>query len=244
MKLKCIAIDDESKALDIIELYCRKIPFLELGKIFRDSIEALEYIQQNKTDLIFLDINMPDLNGIEFLQALSHPPMIIFTTAYSEYAVESYEYEAIDYLLKPITFGRFLKSVNRALEQFKMQQEKGRDTRSSKTDHKKGDHIIVKSGSESYKVNYAEILFIEGAQNYVYIHTPGRKIMTLMRMKEMEDILPDDDFIRIHKSYIINYNYLEKIETYQVTIRDTIIPIGKIYRESFRKDIELKQKPQ
>jgi len=237
MTIRCIAIDDESKALDIIELYCNKISFLELGKCFRDALEALEYLQQNTTDLIFLDINMPDLSGIEFLQALSNPPMIIFTTAYSEYAVESYEYKAVDYLLKPITFSRFLKAANGALEHYKLQQVEETIQRASKSEQRKQDHIIIKSGQESHKMNYSDILFIEGAQNYVIVHTVERKIMTLMRMKEMEEVLSGSDFIRIHKSYIINYHHLEKIESHQVTIKGNCIPIGTIYRDSFRKEI-------
>ncbi len=236
MRIKCIAVDDESKALDLIELYCKKVPFLELTKCFRDAVEALDYLQDDNTDLIFLDINMPDLTGIEFLQALDNPPMIIFTTAYSEYAVESYDYKAVDYLLKPITFSRFLKAANRALEQLKVQGEEGKTVNSLKS-----DHIIIKSGSESHKVNCDKILFIEGAQNYVYVHTSEQKIMTLMKMKEMEKLLSGNDFIRIHKSFIINYNHLEKIESYQVTIKENRIPIGTIYRESFRKEIESKQ---
>ncbi len=238
MKLQCIAIDDEPKALDIIELYCKKVPFIELEKSFRDSLEALDYVQNNATDLIFLDINMPDLNGIEFLQAISNHPMIIFTTAYSEYAVESYEYKAIDYLLKPITFSRFLKAANRALDQKKTQTNKAGSEIAS-TQNIKPKHIILKSGSESYKVNLDEILFIEGAQNYIFVHTTQHKVMTLMRMKEIETLLPSGQFIRIHKSYIVNFNFLEKIESYQVTIKDATIPIGKIYRESFRKELRM-----
>jgi len=232
MRINCIAVDDERKALELIELYCKKVPFLELDKCFRDALEALDYLPDNTIDLIFLDINMPDLNGIEFIQSLSKPPMIIFTTAYSEYAVESYEYKAVDYLLKPITFSRFLKASNRALDQLKVQKEDGNTVKALKS-----DHVIIKSGSESHKVNCNKILFIEGAQNYVFVHTPEQKIMTLMRMKAMEDMLCENDFIRIHKSFIINYHHLEKIESHQVTINGNKIPIGTIYRESFRKQL-------
>lgn len=234
MGLKCIAIDDEPKALDIIRLYCDKAPFLDLVETFRDSLDALEYLQQNETDLIFLDINMPDLNGLEFIKALTDVPMIIFTTAYSEYAVESYEYKAVDYLLKPITLSRFLKAGNRALEQFQMKQGNEKTTDDS-------SHIMIKSGQETYKVNLLDILFIEGAQNYIFVHLQDKKIMTLMRMKEMENLLPDNKFVRVHKSFIVNFNKVEKIESYQVSIKDIRIPIGKIYRESFRKIVESKK---
>jgi len=236
MRIKCIAVDDERKALDLIELYCRKVQFINLVNSFRDSVEALEYLQNNEIDMVFLDINMPDLNGIEFLQALNKSPMIIFTTAYSEYAVESYDYKAVDYLLKPITLSRFMKAANRALDQFKMQNDGAAVQKQSKA-----DHIIIKSGSESHKVNCDKILYIEGAQNYVFVHTDNQKIMTLMKMKDIEELLSGNDFIRIHKSYIINYHHLEKIESHQVTIMENKIPIGTIYRESFRKEIASKQ---
>ncbi len=233
--LRAIAIDDEPKALDIVRLYADKIPFLKLDKTFRDALEALSYLKEESVDLIFLDINMPDLSGIEFLQSLTNPPMVIFTTAYSEYAVESYDYQAVDYLLKPITFTRFLKAVNKAAEIFENTKFVAHHEPDG-TKHETG-HLLVKSGTEMYNISYQNILYIEGAQNYVFIHTPEKKIISLMRMKEMELKLPSTLFFRIHKSFIIALKQIDKIEAYQVTIKNHIIPIGKIYKEAFLKQI-------
>ena len=228
--LNCIAIDDEPKALDIVELYAGKVPFINLKKQFRDALEALNYISQQKVDLIFLDINMPDLNGIEFLESLQNPPLIIFTTAYSEYAVQSYEYKAVDYLLKPFTFSRFLKAVNHANEIFA-----GKEKDISKPDETAS--IIIKSGTEKYNIELKDILYVEGAQNYIFIHTLDKKIMTLMRMKDLEKVLPDELFCRVHKSFIVALNKIEKIESMQILIKGTEIPIGKIYKELFTRRI-------
>ena len=230
--LKCIAIDDEAKALDIIELYVNKTPFLELKGRFRDSLEALEFVKENSIDLLFLDINMPDLNGIEFLQTLSQHPMVVFTTAYSEFAVQSYDFEAVGYLLKPFTFTSFLKASNRALDLHKL-LHKGEKPSDPKLGNPAKSNLVVKSGSDMFNIRLDEILFIEGAQNYVFIHTKEKKIMSLMRMKEVESKLPAELFMRIHKSFIVALNQIDKIEPYQVTIKDHEIPIGKIYKEAF-----------
>lgn len=234
--LNCIAIDDESKALDVVELYVNKTPFLELTGRFRDSIEALDFVKSNPVDLLFLDINMPDLNGIEFLQTLSKKPMVIFTTAYSEYAVQSYDFDAIDYLLKPFTFARFLKAANKALDQYNLVHKEITADDSELKSHSISS-LIFKSGSDMYNIKLDDILFIEGAQNYIFIHTKEKKIMSLMRMKEVESKLPEEKFMRIHKSYIIALKQIDKIESYQVSIKDFEIPIGKIYKEAFLRQI-------
>ena len=228
--LNCIAIDDESKALDIVELYSDKVPFINLKKRFRDALEALNYLNQNVIDLIFLDINMPDLNGIEFLQSLQNPPLVIFTTAYSEYAVQSYEYKAVDYLLKPFSFSRFLKAVNRANEIHSTKKEET-------TENDENETIRIKSGTDKFNIKINDILYVEGAQNYIFIHTIEKKIMTLMRMKDLEKMLPDESFCRVHKSFIVALNKIDKIETSQVFIKETKIPIGKIYKELFSRRI-------
>ncbi len=177
---------------------------------------------------------MPDLNGIEFIQSLNKVPIIIFTTAYSEFAVESYEYKAVDYLLKPITFSRFLKAANNALEHYRL-TNCGKQQKNSKNRDFTHEHILVRSGKETHKLNVSDVLYVEGAQNYVMIYLSDFKVITLMRMKEMEDVLPAELFIRIHKSYIVNFKRITKIEPHQVGLQDIILPIGKVYRESFRK---------
>ena len=235
MKLRCIAVDDEPKALEILKDYIEKVPFFDLAGIFRDSLKALDYFQHNKVDLIFLDINMPDLTGIQFLKSLIHQPLIIFTTAYSEYAIESYDYAALDYLLKPIEFERFLKGANRALEQFLLNQQNF-STRG--TELEKSDFIFVKSGTDIYKVKIDEILYIESVGNYVNFVLKNNSIMSLFSMNEILQILPANQFFRIHKSFIIDLRFVSKIERHQVIISNKEIPIGNVYRESFFKAIE------
>jgi two-component system LytT family response regulator len=232
MKLKCLVIDDEPMALDILRDYIQKVPFLELSAVFRDAIAALDYLGQNTIDCIFLDINMPDLTGLQFLKSLVHQPLVIFTTAYSQYAAESYDFAAVDYLLKPIEFERFLKAVNRAHDQFRLKQKTNvfRDAPPSTP-----GFIMVKDGSEIHKVNIRDILYIQSAGNYVTFVLPKSKVMSLLTMHQVLQMLPSEQFFRIHKSYIIAVQHITKIERHQVLIGTREIPIGNIYRESFFK---------
>ncbi len=227
-KIKCVAIDDEPVALDIISDYISKIPFLELMRTFRNGLQALEFLQNTQVDLIFLDINMPEINGIDFFKSLNTKPKVIFTTAYSEFAVESYELNATDYLLKPIEFNRFLKAVNKVHSS----QNASTDSNKAPVENAK-DTIILKSGSKSYKVNTNEIFYVEGSGNYLTFHTTDKKIMVLMNMNEALKILPGQSFARIHKSFIVAIDRIKIIENHQVIINDVKIPIGKYYKESF-----------
>jgi two-component system LytT family response regulator len=237
MKLKCLAIDDEPMALEIITDYVEKTPFLVLDGAYRDSIKALDYLQQYKVDLIFLDINMPDLTGIQFLKSLLYQPLVIFTTAYSQYAVESYEFAAVDYLLKPIEFERFLKAANRALEKHHLLNQ---GAISQKAVKNKIEFLMVKSGQDLHKIKIDNILFIESAGNYVVFHLKSEKIMSLLSMNKVLALLPCDQFFRIHKSYIVALIHINKIERHQVVINKKEIPIGNVYRESFFKALEYK----
>jgi len=234
MKLKCLIIDDEPKALDVVSDYVKKTPFLELCNSYRDPLKALEYIQHHSVDLIFLDINMPDLTGIQFLNSLVKKPLIIFTTAYSEYAVESYDYSAVDYLLKPIEFDRFLKAANKALEQFQKENSHKAELEHSGFTQK---FLMVKSGTEIHNVSFDKIRFVESAGNYVTFNLEVNKIMSLFSMNKLLEELPSGRFFRVHKSFIVNISFITKIERHQVTIGKVKIPIGKIYRESFLKAI-------
>jgi len=231
--MKCIAIDDEPKALDVLKEYIDKVPFLELAGLYRDALKALDFMQKNQIDLIFLDINMPDITGIQFLYSLTNQPMVVFSTAYSEYALDSYDYDAVDYLLKPIEFDRFLKAANKAFDQFKLRNQDL--TKPSIKDEK--EFILVKSGTEIHNIKIKDILFVESAGNYVMFILTNDKIMALMNMREVLDLLPENKFVRIHKSYIVAIKYLTLIERHQVIIGKKEIPIGNVYRESFFKMI-------
>jgi len=239
MKLKTIAIDDEPIALSVIEEYIGKVPFLDLKGLFYDSIEALTFTQENPVDLVFLDINMPDLTGIQFLKALENKPLIIFSTAYSEYAVESYEYKALDYLLKPIEFDRFLKATMRAKEQFELEQKPRNAIDLTEKNINSPDSIYVKSGTELHKIFVNTIQFIEGTGNYITINCNDKKIMTLTTMSEILKILPEKQFYRVHKSYIVSMKYVEKIERHQLTVNKKNIPIGITYRKDFFKNLNV-----
>lgn len=241
MKIETIAIDDEPFALSVIEEYIGKVTFLDLKGLFYDPIKALTFIQENSVDLIFLDINMPDLTGIQFLKALENKPLIIFSTAYSEYAVESYEYKAVDYLLKPIEFDRFLKATMRAKEQFEIKQKSDNVWNLTEKIKNSPDSIFIKSGTEIHKVVINNILYIEGTGNYITIFCSDKKIMTLISMSKMLGMLPKKQFHRVHKSYIISMKYLEKIERNQLVVNKKNIPIGITYRKEFFESIDFTQ---
>jgi DNA-binding LytR/AlgR family response regulator len=239
-KLKCVAIDDEPVALDIIRDYIEKVPFLTLVKSYRDSLKALEYLQNHKVDLLFLDINMPGLTGIQFLKALPAQPLVIFTTAYSQYAVESYEYDAVDYLLKPIEFDRFLKAANKVFDQFQLKMGGKFETHAEPKTQAKAqkDFVLIKSGTDLYNLKTDEILYIEGAGNYVLFVTLDNKIMSLVTMNDVLRMLPLDMFYRIHKSFIINLHQVNVIENEQVKIKNKMIPIGETFKKGFIKAIK------
>ena len=233
--MKSIAIDDEPKALTIIRHYAEKVPSLELIREFRSSLDALDYLNQENVDLIFLDINMPDLTGLEFLQALHQPPVIIFTTAYSEYAVQSYEWDAVGYLLKPIEFPKFLKAVNKAAALYNL---KSRQPDTTASLHKNDGFLLVKSGVQTFQVKIDNILYIEASGNHVVFVTKEKKIITLNTLHEVAKLLPPNRFYRVHKSFIIALQHLEVIESYQVKINGQEIPLGKTFREAFLEEFK------
>jgi two-component system, LytTR family, response regulator len=229
--MNCIAIDDEPRALEIIEKYISKIDFLDLVAKFRDPLEAIDYLMKNDIDLVFLDINMPGITGTELIRVLRHQPMIIFTTAYSEYAIESYELDAIDYLLKPFEFERFLKSVIKAKEfnTLNHEEKKVQNIYTSPVD----TNIQIKSGSETHQVKVDDIKYIEGLGNYANVYVNDEKITTYKSLKDLLDLLPKKQFIRVHKSYIVAVRHIKSFEVYQVKLKNRTIPIGKNYRKEF-----------
>jgi DNA-binding LytR/AlgR family response regulator len=228
MALKCLVIDDEPVALEILSDYIAKLPFLENQGSIRDPLKALDILSKEDIDLIFLDINMPDLTGIQFLKSLTNPPLVIFTTAYSEYAVESYDYDAVDYLLKPIEFDRFLKAVNKA---YKIYQTK--DLGLSLTDKNSVDFVILKSGKKYYRINPRDIYYVRGTGNYVTFVTKKKEILCLLTMQGALEKLPAAIFFRIHKSYIINLLHVDLMDIDRVRIKGKDLPIGDTFRESF-----------
>lgn len=217
--MKAIAIDDEPFALEVVKSHASKVPFLELCAVFTDAFKALEYLQREKVDLIFLDIKMPDISGIDFFSSLSKRPLVIFTTAYSEHAVTSFELDAVDYLLKPFSLSRFIKSCNKANELFTL-----------RTSAEPSDFIFVKDGYDQWKINYDDILFLEAAGNYVTFMLKEKKVVTRSTFQEALHLLPADKFVRVHRSYIVAVAKIDKIERHQVTIQKNTVPVSAAYR--------------
>ncbi len=239
--MNCIAIDDEPMALKVIQRFADKVPFLDLQGTFQNPVKAMDYLQANTVDLIFLDIQMPDLTGLQFLQSLSSPPLVIFTTAYSQYALDSYELDVVDYLLKPIPFDRFLKGVNKAYKLFLAAQDSANSNAEDSSNDVDSPYMFLKSDTRIFKVKRADIRYIEGMRDYIAVHTTERRIMTLMSLTKMLDKLPSADFIRVHKSYIINLHHITLIQHNRITIGDKEIPISNTYRENFFHRIEQMQ---
>lgn len=222
-KIKCIIVDDEPLAISLLEQYVQKIPFLELVFSTENPIEALEYIQNNDSDLIFLDIQMPELTGINFMKIVGAKQKYILTTAYSEYALEGYEHNIVDYLLKPISFERFLKSAMKAQERFSFQEEDA--------------HFFVKSSGQQHRINFNEILYIESIKDYVNIRTAGEEYIVLDTLKSMENQL-SDRFVRIHKSFIINLDKIKSIGAKKLMVSEQEIPIGDSYRSNLLEKLK------
>ncbi|MGA9649002.1 LytR/AlgR family response regulator transcription factor [Pedobacter sp.] len=215
-----IAIDDEPIALDIIRSHASKVPFVELNAAFTNAFEAITYLQHNKVDLIFLDIKMPDISGIDFLKSLSNPPMVVFTTAYTEHAVQSFELDAVDYLLKPFSLSRFLKACNKANELFNF--------RNNKQDAK-SEYIFVKDGYEQIKVELNDILYIEASGNYTQIQLTDKLLSSRITINDLAELLPKADFIRCHRAFIVAKSKIYKFDRSQIWIGEKIIPIGATY---------------
>jgi two-component system, LytTR family, response regulator len=210
-------------ALEVIERYCAKSDLVELKSVFREPVKAIEYLGRERIDLILLDINMPDLSGMQLVQTLKPQPLIIFTTAYSHYAVDSYTLNAIDYLLKPITFERFLAAVTKAVAALGAKVT----TRDEAT-------IFIKSGPQTHQVRIQDILYLEKEGNYITAHLRDRSILIRENMGDIFDLVPEADFIRVHKSYIVAIKHISMIEVHQLTVNNKKIPVGSTYRESLR----------
>ncbi|MDR3694627.1 LytTR family DNA-binding domain-containing protein [Mucilaginibacter sp.] len=230
--ITCIAIDDEPKALEVIERYCRKISLVDLKASFREPVKAIEFMNRENVDLIFLDINMPDVSGMQLVQTLSNRPMIIFTTAYSHYAVESYDLNAVDYLLKPITFERFLAAINKAETLFAMKNKTGVKNEAPET-------VFIKSGSQTHHLKISDILYLQKDGNYITIFLKDKRILIRENMGDIFDIVPQGEFVRVHKSFVVAIRHISMIEVHQLVINNEKIPIGSTYRELLRMRLGL-----
>lgn len=244
MKLSCIIVEDEPMARDLLSQYIAKVPSLELVAAFPNPLEALEFLKENEPDVLFLDVQMPEITGISLLKILKRKPIVIMSTAYSEYAIEGFELDVTDYLLKPITFERFLKAVERATERKQASIALQQSTQeiapppTAQANPSGDDFIFVKDGAKMVKVRIKDIQFIEGLKDYVRIHTPKGRITTLQRLKSLENQLPSDAFFRIHHSYIVAIEWIDVIHRDRLEIGDQQLPISDTYRKSFKAFVD------
>ncbi len=235
-RLKCIIVDDEPLALDILADYISKVPFLEFCGRFENAIDALNYLKGNRIDLLFLDIQMEELTGIQLLRILDQKPQVVLTTAYASYALEGYELDVTDYLLKPIPFDRFLMASNKAWERQQLIEGSRSDQAGAQEmmiSNPHNTYFFVKTEHRLQKIDFADIFFIEGQGDYLKIVTRGENIMTLQNFKKMEEVLSSGTFARVHRSYIVAIDKIEKVEKGRLEIKGHQIPVGDTYRDDF-----------
>jgi DNA-binding LytR/AlgR family response regulator len=232
--IRCIAIDDEPLALKQIAGYIKKTPFLELVGQYESALKTIEALENSRVDLMYVDINMPDLSGMDFVKTLENPPMVVFVTAYSEYALEGFRADAIDYLLKPISYADFLKSANKVRSLIDTRHYLSDEIKSNK------DFLFIKSDYKLLRINFDDIKYIEGMSEYIRIHlTNSKPVMTLMSMKSVEDILPSDRFMRVHRSYIVNLTKISVVERNRIIFDGNVyIPVSEQYKKIFQSYID------
>ena len=223
--IKCIIIEDERLAQDIIRSHVEKTERFMLVGVFRTAPEAKEILDREEVDLMFLDIQLPGMTGLHFLRSLTNPPLVVFTTSYPEYALESYEFNVIDYLLKPVSYERFSKTVDKIIDG-KIFKTLGSGIKSVPR-----EHIFIRSEGKFYRISFSDILYIEGMKDYLKIHTPEHVIITHQTMAEMENIVPPDRFLRIHKSYIVAVPRIKAIFGNSVDMEKALLPIGLNYKD-------------
>ncbi|MBF8962137.1 response regulator transcription factor [Pontibacter sp. FD36] len=233
-KLSCYIIDDEHLAQRILEKYVAKVSFLELKGSFESPLDAVDRMDEDKPDLLFLDINMPDLDGLSFIPMLNPKPMIILTTAYDQYALKAFDLEVKDYLLKPISFERFYKGVLRIYQELNPQHQP-EQIEATATQKSEQEYVFIKAGTRIQKVAIRDILFVEGMKDYLRIHTNKEKVMTLMSFAKLQELLPDKKFPRVHKSFMVAIDKIDHIEKNRINIADQIIPISSTYADAFYK---------
>ena len=236
--LKCMVIDDEPLAIQLLQNHISKVPFLELTYTFTNPLEALISINTNPVDLIFVDIQMPQITGIQFIKLLQNRAQVIITSAYQEYAIHGYDHNVVDYLLKPISFERFYRAAEKA---YNLKYPSATQAPPQKFYPETGGYIFVKVETKMIRVELDDILYIEGLKNYVSIFTKTQRIITLQVMKQLEEILPPNRFVRVHKSFIVALDKIHAIERQEVHVKDRVIPIGITYHENFFKLLESKK---
>ncbi|SDF80984.1 two component transcriptional regulator, LytTR family [Dyadobacter soli] len=234
-QIDCLIVDDEPIARDIIRTYCAHLPYLRVAGACGSALEARTVLMQQKVDIVFLDINMPVMDGISFLKTLKTPPQIIFTTAYKEYAVDAFDLAACDYLLKPFSLERFIVAVDKAMEKLQPAGNALVDAGESKED----DFLFLKADGKIYKVLHDELLYAEANGNYTKVRTTQHTLLPTMTFSGFEELVPKSRFLRIHRSFIINKSKIDHIEGNRVFIQNTEIPIGSNYREQFLRQIGL-----
>lgn len=220
MIINCIVIDDEPLARKGLKEYIADVDFLNLAAEFDNPLQATELISNGQVQLLFLDIQMPKITGLDFFRSLQHPPPVIFTTAYPQYALEGFEVNALDYLVKPVSFDRFLKAVLKAKEYYEVRDKNVADAAAS-------EYFFIKADNKLFRILFDEVLFVEALQNYVTIHTTGKKYMTYLTFKSVEDYLPGDKFIKVHKSYIISASKVDSVEGNEIRIGQHHIPVSR-----------------
>lgn len=242
MTLTCLIVEDEPLARKLLTQYVEKVPGLELMAALASPLSALDFLKDNQPDVLFLDVQMPEITGIGLLKILQRKPIVVLTTAYSEYAIEGYELDVTDYLLKPITFERFLKCVekiHRVKDQGSSSAALGNSPAPAAAPAKETDkYLFVKDGTKSVRINFADIQYIEGLKDYVRIHTPNKKITTLQSLKKLTELLPAEDFIRVHHSYIVAMKWVEEVYRDEVLVAGTLISVSDTYRPAFKALVE------
>lgn len=231
MSYSCLIVDDEQLARQLLEEYVSKVPTLELKGMCKNPLEAMEILKDESIDILFLDIQMPELTGVEFIKTLQHKPATIFTTAYSEYALEGYQLDVIDYLVKPFPLDRFIKAVNKATDYIDLKQK-------AQNNHAgEAEYVLLHADHKIYKVQLNDIEYIEGLKEYVSYYTKTKRIIVLQALKSIEETLPSDRFIRVHRSYIVPIKKIKTLDGNQVQIGEKLIPIGRSYKEEVLKRV-------
>jgi DNA-binding LytR/AlgR family response regulator len=233
MKIRCLIIDDEPLAQRILERYIQDVSSLELVQKCSNALDAIEIMKAQTIDLIFLDINMPKLTGLEFLRSLTNPPLVIITTAYAEFAIQGYELDVVDYLMKPFGMDRFLKAIQKVHDILKPREHS--KTQATTSEAQEDQYIFVKSSKKTYRINLNDILYVEALGDYVKIYTTDRMIISYHSMKNLETLLSPKQFPRIHKSFIVSLSKIDLIEGNQVKMKDRYIPIGTNFKAEFEK---------